>query len=87
LLWPLQSIDCDRDGCEAGWYDELEELDIKQQVTLILYIESSVISDLTTRASHDIVTVARQAIMLDWWRGKELISELLPFLVTSHYGL
>ena len=52
-----------------------------------VYIESSVISYLTTKPGHDIVTAVRHTIMLDWWRRKKIISELLPFLVTSRYGL
>jgi predicted nucleic acid-binding protein len=34
-----------------------------------VYIESSVISYLTSRPSKDIVSAARQTLTLDWWEG------------------
>lgn len=34
-----------------------------------VYIESSVISYLTSRPSRDIVIAGRQAITLDWWEN------------------
>ena len=51
--------------------------DVKYEIILLcvynvpmdnsVYIESSVISYLTARPSRDVVTSARQAIMLEWW--------------------
>lgn len=35
-----------------------------------VYIESSVASYLTARPSHNVVTAARQAITIDWWRDR-----------------
>jgi hypothetical protein len=35
-----------------------------------VYIESSVISYLTARASRDLVTASRQAITAEWWHNK-----------------
>ncbi len=47
-----------------------------------VYIETSVISYLTARASRDVVVAARQAITLDWWENHRkrfdlFISELV----------
>ena len=47
-----------------------------------VYIETSVISYLTARASRDVIVAARQAITLDWWENHRkrfdlFISELV----------
>lgn len=47
-----------------------------------VYIETSVISYLTSRPSRDVVVAARQAITLDWWENHRsrfdlFISELV----------
>ena len=36
-----------------------------------VYIESSIISYLTARASRDVVTASRQAITSEWWLGSK----------------
>ena len=38
-----------------------------QEMKPVVYIESSVISYLTSRPNRDVVVAARQAITLDWW--------------------
>jgi len=42
----------------------------------IVYIESSVISYLTSRPNRDIIIAARQAITLDWWENNRHRFEL-----------
>lgn len=41
-----------------------------------VYIESSVISYLTARASRDVVTAARQAITEEWWQERRQAFEV-----------
>jgi len=36
-----------------------------------IYIETSVISYLTSRTSRDLVTAARQQLTTDWWESKK----------------
>jgi len=36
-----------------------------------IYIETSVISYLTSRTSRDLVTAARQRLTMDWWDSKK----------------
>ncbi len=36
-----------------------------------IYIETSVISYLTSRTSRDLVTAARQQLTTDWWETKK----------------
>ena len=44
-----------------------------------IYIETSVVSYLTSRASHDLVTAARQQLTLDWWESKKSNYNLFLF--------
>ena len=53
----------------------------------IVYIESSVISYLASRPSHDIVIAGRQAITLDWWENEKGRFELrISALVEEEIG-
>ncbi len=53
----------------------------------VVYIESSVISYLTSRPSRDVIVAARQAITLDWWENHRHRFELcISILVEDEIG-
>jgi len=41
-----------------------------------IYIETSVISYLTSRTSRDLVTAARQQLTTEWWESKKTLYNL-----------
>jgi hypothetical protein len=53
----------------------------------MVYIESSVISYLTSRPSRDVIIAARQAITLDWWENHSHRFDLcISILVEEEIG-
>lgn len=53
----------------------------------IVYLESSVISYLTSRPNRDVIIAGRQAITLDWWENQRQRFELrISILVEEEIG-
>jgi len=48
-----------------------------------VYIETSIVSFLTSRASRDVVQVARQRVTQDWWSRRSKFSLFVSSLVLS----